>query len=128
MTAVGDIVSRDLMSVGDKLVSADAGNKESDPFGGKRPPLTPTYYIICCYHEAPGLIRLLSFQAMSRRETLTEKAQDEISSLADRNVDSTDTDLRYMAYGARLRTALRAGTRYIAYVRPPTSSTHICLW
>ncbi|OAX39160.1 hypothetical protein K503DRAFT_799876 [Rhizopogon vinicolor AM-OR11-026] len=52
---------------------------------------------------------------MSRRETLTDKAQDEISSLADRNVDSTDTDLRYMAYGARLRTALRAGTRYIAY-------------
>ncbi|KAH9943137.1 mitochondrial 18kDa protein, partial [Epithele typhae] len=30
-------------------------------------------------------------------------------------VDSTDSDLRYMAYGARLRTALRAGHRYIAY-------------
>jgi fission process protein 1 len=59
------------------------------------------------------------FQVMSRRETLTEKAQDEITSLADRNADSTDSDLRYMAYGARLRTALRAGTRYVAYVRPP---------
>jgi len=58
---------------------------------------------------------------MSRKETLSEKAQDEISSLVDRNVDSTDSDLRYMAYGARLRTALRAGTRYIAYVRPLTS-------
>jgi len=55
---------------------------------------------------------------MSQKETLTEKARDEISSLADRNVNSTDTDLRYMAYAARLRTALRAGTRYIAYVRP----------
>lgn len=58
---------------------------------------------------------------MSRRDTLTEKAQGEISSLADRNVDSTDSDLRYMAYGARLRTALRASTRYIAYVRPLAS-------
>ncbi|KAN0127013.1 Mitochondrial 18 KDa protein (MTP18) domain containing protein [Russula decolorans] len=35
--------------------------------------------------------------------------------LADRNVDSTDTELRYVAYGARLRTALRAGQRYLAY-------------
>ena len=46
--------------------------------------------------------------------------------LADQNVDTTDTDLRYMAYGARLRTALRAAQRYIAYVRafirwPPIS-------
>ncbi|KAG2158948.1 mitochondrial 18 KDa protein-domain-containing protein [Suillus bovinus] len=46
---------------------------------------------------------------------MTEKAQNEISSLADRNVDSTDSDLRYMAYAARLRTAVRAGSRYIAY-------------
>jgi hypothetical protein len=37
--------------------------------------------------------------------------------LADRNVDSTDTELRYAAYGARLRTALRASQRYLAYVR-----------
>lgn len=37
--------------------------------------------------------------------------------LADRDVDSTDTELRYAAYGARLRTAVRAGKRYLAYVR-----------
>ena len=37
--------------------------------------------------------------------------------LADRNVDSTDSELRYAAYGARLRTALRASHRYFAYVR-----------
>ncbi|CCM03398.1 uncharacterized protein FIBRA_05528 [Fibroporia radiculosa] len=43
------------------------------------------------------------------------KAKDELDTLADRNVDSTDSDVRYMAYGARLRTALRAGHRYIAY-------------
>jgi fission process protein 1 len=36
--------------------------------------------------------------------------------LADRDVDSTDTELRYAAYGARLRTALRASQRYLAYV------------
>ena len=33
-----------------------------------------------------------------------------------KNVDSTDTELRYAAYGARLRTALRATQRYVAYV------------
>jgi hypothetical protein len=48
---------------------------------------------------------------------ITEKAQDELTSLADRNVDSTDSELRYMAYATRLRTAVRAGSRYIAYVR-----------
>jgi hypothetical protein len=37
--------------------------------------------------------------------------------LADKDVDSTDTELRYAAYGARLRTALRASHRYFAYVR-----------
>ncbi|KAI6004040.1 mitochondrial 18 KDa protein-domain-containing protein [Pisolithus albus] len=47
--------------------------------------------------------------------SLAEKATKEISSLADKDVDSTDTELRYMAYGARLRTALRATHRYIAY-------------
>jgi hypothetical protein len=38
--------------------------------------------------------------------------------LADKNVDSTETELRYAAYGARLRTALRASHRYFAYVLP----------
>ncbi|KAF7313570.1 hypothetical protein HMN09_00513200 [Mycena chlorophos] len=35
--------------------------------------------------------------------------------LAEQNADSTDSEVRYLAYGARLRTALRAGSRYIAY-------------
>jgi hypothetical protein len=47
----------------------------------------------------------------------TQVIQDGVDQLADQNVDSTDTEIRYMAYGARLRTALRASTRYIAYVR-----------
>ena len=47
--------------------------------------------------------------------------ESEIDTLADKDVDSTDSDLRYMAYGARLRTALRAGHRYIAYVSFPSS-------
>ncbi|KAK2466454.1 hypothetical protein APHAL10511_002096 [Amanita phalloides] len=38
-----------------------------------------------------------------------------VDKLADENVDSTDSSLRYLAYGARLRTALRAGQRYLAY-------------
>lgn len=54
-------------------------------------------------------------------EPIGQKAQDEINTLADKDVDSTDSDIRYMAYGARLRTALRAGQRYIAYVRVASS-------
>lgn len=41
---------------------------------------------------------------------------DSITALADENADTTDSELRYAAYGARLRTALRASSRYIAYV------------
>ncbi|KAF9247118.1 mitochondrial 18 KDa protein-domain-containing protein [Melanogaster broomeanus] len=44
-----------------------------------------------------------------------DKATQEITHLADKNIDSTDSDIRYLAYGARLRTALRASSRYIAY-------------
>ena len=49
-------------------------------------------------------------------EPITHKAKEEINTLADKDADSTDDNIRYMAYGARLRTALRAGHRYIAYV------------
>ncbi|KIM83801.1 hypothetical protein PILCRDRAFT_781980 [Piloderma croceum F 1598] len=45
----------------------------------------------------------------------TEKVQDQLDTLADSRADSTDSEIRYLAYGARLRTALRAGSRYIAY-------------
>jgi len=48
-------------------------------------------------------------------ETITEQAQNEVDTLADNQVDSTDSQVRYMAYASRLRTALRASTRYIAY-------------
>ncbi|TRM68405.1 mitochondrial 18 KDa protein-domain-containing protein [Schizophyllum amplum] len=55
-------------------------------------------------------------------EALTLAVQDEakdikadVDDLVKHDVDSTDSDIRYMAYGARLRTALRAGQRYIAY-------------
>ncbi|KAJ7937327.1 mitochondrial 18 KDa protein-domain-containing protein [Mycena leptocephala] len=41
--------------------------------------------------------------------------QDEVKALADEGADTTDSELRYAAYGARLRTALRASSRYIAY-------------
>lgn len=42
--------------------------------------------------------------------------QDTVDDLADKDAVSTDSEIRYLAYGARLRTALRAGSRYIAYV------------
>ncbi|KAL0949873.1 hypothetical protein HGRIS_009906 [Hohenbuehelia grisea] len=48
-------------------------------------------------------------------ETLTQAAQAEVDQLADNNVDSIESDVRYAAYATRLRTALRAGSRYVAY-------------
>ena len=51
------------------------------------------------------------------RDKVVDKVESKLDVLADKDVDSTDSELRYMAYGARLRTALRAGQRYIAYVR-----------
>lgn len=52
--------------------------------------------------------------------TTVKQAKQELNTLADKDADSVDSDVRYMAYGARLRTALRAGHRYIAYVRFPS--------
>nr|VWP02612.1 3-isopropylmalate dehydrogenase (3-IPM-DH) (IMDH) (EC (Beta-IPM dehydrogenase) [Ganoderma boninense] len=49
------------------------------------------------------------------KDKVVDKVESKLDVLADRDADSTDSDLRYMAYGARLRTALRAGQRYIAY-------------
>ncbi|KAK0206784.1 mitochondrial 18 KDa protein-domain-containing protein [Desarmillaria ectypa] len=52
---------------------------------------------------------------MSPTESVTGAIEEEFGHLTKDNVDSTDSDIRYLAYGARLRTALRASTRYIAY-------------
>ena len=41
------------------------------------------------------------------------QASDELTQLADQNADSTNSNARYMAYGARLRTALMAAQRYV---------------
>jgi hypothetical protein len=49
-------------------------------------------------------------------------AKSTADNLADKDIDSTETELRYAAYGARLRTALRAGHRYLAYVRTTFAS------
>jgi fission process protein 1 len=43
-----------------------------------------------------------------RRKSLTEKVEEG-------QIDSVDTEARWLAYGARLRTAIRASTRYLAY-------------
>lgn len=55
-------------------------------------------------------------------ESAIEIVQDKVDDLADHNADSTDSDIRYLAYGARLRTALRASTRYVAYVSSISSA------
>jgi len=46
---------------------------------------------------------------------MAEKAQDHIDNLADEDATSTDSELRYMAYASRLRTAVRTAHRYVAY-------------
>lgn len=53
----------------------------------------------------------------SNKQPVAEQVQEKADQLADSNANSTDSDVRYMAYGARLRTALRAAQRYLAYVR-----------
>ncbi|KAJ7638587.1 mitochondrial 18 KDa protein-domain-containing protein [Roridomyces roridus] len=57
----------------------------------------------------------MSSQSQTITESVTEAVGEEVEFLADQNADSTDSNLRYAAYGARLRTALRAATRYVAY-------------
>ncbi|KAF8318223.1 hypothetical protein DL93DRAFT_2124954 [Clavulina sp. PMI_390] len=47
---------------------------------------------------------------------ITNEAEKTFDSLADKNVDSVDTNARYAAYSSRLVTALRASSRYVAYV------------
>ncbi|EJF62890.1 mitochondrial 18 KDa protein-domain-containing protein [Dichomitus squalens] len=49
------------------------------------------------------------------KDQVVDKLEDKLEDLSDKDADSTDSAARYMAYGARLRTALRAGHRYIAY-------------
>ncbi|GLB33520.1 putative mitochondrial 18 KDa protein (MTP18) [Lyophyllum shimeji] len=48
-------------------------------------------------------------------EVPLEAAKITVDDLADKNVDSADSNVRYLAYASRLRTALRAGHRYLAY-------------
>ena len=52
-------------------------------------------------------------------EGIGQRVGDEIDSLVKKDVDSVDSEIRYIAYGARLRTALRASSRYVAYVSVP---------
>lgn len=53
--------------------------------------------------------------APTRTEATVQEVQHEVQELADENVDSVDTNARYAAYATRLRTAVRATSRYFAY-------------
>ncbi|KAI0036014.1 mitochondrial 18 KDa protein-domain-containing protein [Vararia minispora EC-137] len=52
---------------------------------------------------------------MAGTKDTAEGAVETVNELVDKDVDSTDSGVRYAAYAARLRTALRASSRYIAY-------------
>ena len=65
----------------------------------------------------PSLCRQITSAPCSIRVMAIKAAQEKVDELADKDADTVDSDIRYMAYGARLRTALRASTRYVAYVR-----------
>lgn len=47
--------------------------------------------------------------------SLVTQAQESIDQLAAEDAKSTNSDVRYMAYGSRIQTALRATHRYLAY-------------
>jgi hypothetical protein len=53
---------------------------------------------------------------MSSSKDITLKTARKVDELAEKDVNTVDSDIRYMAYAARLRTAIRASTRYVAYV------------
>ncbi|OCB84599.1 hypothetical protein A7U60_g8586 [Sanghuangporus baumii] len=57
----------------------------------------------------------LPLESAHRKEPFTMQAKEELTSLADRNADTTNSDARYLGYAARLRTAVRAAHRYLAY-------------
>jgi len=61
-------------------------------------------------------ILVLATKMTTTTDTIVEKAESQVHSLADNDVDSVNTNVRYMAYGSRLRTALVASSRYVAYV------------
>jgi hypothetical protein len=48
--------------------------------------------------------------------SIVSQAQQSLDELAAKDVKTTDSEVRYMAYGSRLQTALRASHRYLAYV------------
>ena len=54
---------------------------------------------------------------MGGDNSIVQTAEKEVQELADQNADSVNSSLRYAAYGNRIRTALTASSRYIAYVR-----------
>jgi len=49
--------------------------------------------------------------------SILQNAEKEVQEFADQNADSVNSNLRYAAYGNRIRTALTASSRYVAYVR-----------
>ncbi|KAG6868466.1 hypothetical protein C0993_002441 [Termitomyces sp. T159_Od127] len=48
-------------------------------------------------------------------DVTVDAAKDTVKKLADKDASTTNSDVRYLAYGARLRTALRAATRDVGY-------------
>ena len=60
---------------------------------------------------------VFAFSLAANKEPITMQAKGELDALADADASSTDSEVRYFGYAARLRTALRTAHRYIAYVR-----------
>lgn len=73
-------------------------------FGGRLRPATQLdlflYYLISVPMPAP-----------TRTESTIREVQEEAQELADKDVDSVDSNVRYAAYTTRLRTALRSASR-----------------
>ncbi|KAH7103000.1 mitochondrial 18 KDa protein-domain-containing protein [Auriculariales sp. MPI-PUGE-AT-0066] len=51
----------------------------------------------------------------TRTEATIKEVQQEADKLVEQDVDSTDSNVRYAGYAARVRTAFRAAHRYFAY-------------
>jgi hypothetical protein len=86
------------------------------PGSGAGPAIVPKGCVFDKVSESHFVLQSLSTIMAASGKPL-EVLHENLDALADTNVDSVDSNVRYMAYGARIRTALRASTRYVAYVR-----------
>jgi hypothetical protein len=95
------------------VANRDADDVFNHPFALPRPPL----FIV------PSFVPFSAEQIKQTATNVEKAGEEELTQLVKEDFDTTESDLRYAAYGNRLRTLLRASGRYVAYTRSVQSSS-----